>query len=467
MAIDFKKRRIVDEMKRSLSGSSVLVVGFGKSGEETARVLASMGAKISIYDDKPVAKITASTAFKELSTKGAIYYPPGTMADQIIQNVDLVIQSPGVPYDHPLLTTAMVNLVPFWSEIELAYRLIDTPIIGITGTNGKTTTTTLVGEILKADGTEARVAGNIGKPLISVSHLDNADVVVAEISSFQLESVETFQPFIAAILNLAPDHLDRHYMMDRYLDIKMRIFERQTEDNFAIINFDDETLREKAQQIPSRVIFFSRREELENGVFIRQGKMISRIDEEKEICSTQLAMRGVHNLENALAAAAIALCAGASPEAIGKSLRSFRGVEHRIEFVAEIRGIRFFNDSKATNPDSAIVALKSFDEPLVLIAGGLEKGTPFDDLSRAIATRCKGVVLIGEAAGSISSGLKDVGFGNVKKAESLDEAVKAAFEFAEAGDVVLLSPACASFDMFDNFEVRGNIFKEAVWSLKG
>jgi UDP-N-acetylmuramoylalanine--D-glutamate ligase len=363
---------------------------------------------------------------------------------------------------------AQTHQIPVIGELELAYRYCKAPFVAITGTNGKTTTTTLTGELLKQTGKEVLVGGNIGIPLIgSVENLQEQDVVVAEVSSFQLETTKTFCPHLALMLNLTPDHLDRHGDMAGYLAAKAKIFANQKESDYLILNYDDEALRGLAQQSNGRVIFFSQQHKLEEGVYLDDGKVLLQLDgKQVVICATEeIAIKGKHNLENAMGAILLAYLSGVAPEAIRDVLMSFPGVEHRLEPVRTLHEVLYINDSKGTNPDSTIKALEAYARPIVVILGGKNKGSDFTQLAQLVKQRVKKAVVLGQAKSVIVEALERAGFHDYIETETFAEAVAAAADLAEAGDIVLLSPACASWDMFSSYEERGNLFKELVMAL--
>jgi UDP-N-acetylmuramoylalanine--D-glutamate ligase len=352
----------------------------------------------------------------------------------------------------------------------VAYAYIKAPIIGITGTNGKTTTTTLVAEILKRAGKRVHLGGNIGTPLVSLAAGSNPrDVVVTELSSFQLENTREFRPHISAFLNMAPDHLDHHGTFEAYLEAKANIFRNQQPEDFAVLNYDDPVVQALKSKIKAQIILFSRRQPLALGVSIRDGNIVitGKQADEAVIAVKDLALPGQHNLENSLAAVAITHAAGVSPTVMAEVLATFPGVEHRMEPVAEIAGVKFVNDSKGTNPDAAIRALESYEEPIVLIAGGKDKGSDFQEFARAIRARVTRLVLLGQTREKIGKACSAVGFKDYTYVDSLEDAVQEAFKLARAGDLVLLSPACASWDMFTSFEERGCLFKALVSALEG
>lgn len=449
----------------NLKNKRVLVVGIGKSGLAVAGFLAGKGASVTITDKKARQDLgQAVNSLPKEVTVAAGAYPEVTP-----DSFDMVVTSPGVPLTEQPLRQALERKVPLLSELELAYRFARSPVVAITGTNGKTTTTTLTGEIFKAAGRRVLVGGNIGLPLVAeVEKYAREDIIVAEVSSFQLECIHRFKPKVSIILNFTPDHLDRHGTFENYILAKARIFENQGPEDFAVLNFDDPKVAAWAEQVKAQVIFFSRRHKLEKGVYVRQDRIIIDLGQgSKDVCSVKdIFIRGNHNLENALAATAAAAALGVEPEVIAEVLRTFRGVPHRMEHVAEIDGVVYINDSKGTNPDAAMKALDSYDQPLVLIAGGRNKGSDFTAFAAKVREKVRALVVLGECADKIIESMNKVGFSNIYRAHTLEEAVRKAAEVANPGEIVLLSPACASWDMFKDFEQRGEKFKEVVLSLR-
>lgn len=443
----------------------VLILGLARSGSAAAIKLSNLGAHVTISDIKPRETFKNADALELKGIKLVFEGHPLTLLD----NCDLLVLSPGIPSDIEIVTEAKKRNIPVISELELGYWFAASPIIAITGTNGKTTTTTLIGEILKNDGKRVTVAGNIGIPLVSeVEKTLENDYLVVEVSSFQLENILYFKPKISIILNITEDHLNRHKTLENYVNIKARIFENQTEEDYTILNYDDAVVRELARYAKSDVWFFSRKDVVRQGACIEndmiviknKGKTypIAKVDE--------IGIKGSHNLENALAAACSTYLANSKVSSIAKTLKSFRGIEHRLEFVAEINGIKFINDSKATNPDAAQKAIEAVDGPIILIAGGYDKKSDYTDFVKSFDGKVKKLILIGETADVIENAAIKQGFLNVEKVNSLKEAVMCGYRAASCEDTVLLSPACASWDMFANFEERGRLFKEAVNSLK-
>jgi UDP-N-acetylmuramoylalanine--D-glutamate ligase len=379
---------------------------------------------------------------------------------------DLIVVSPGVPVDAPPLVQARALGEAVIGEIELAAQFLPGSIVAITGSNGKTTTTTLTGEIMTAAGLPALVGGNIGTPAISLAERAKAEtVIVLEISSFQLETIQTFRPKVAVVLNVTPDHLDRHRTFEVYVDAKARIFENQQASDFAVLNADDPTCVAMASRTRAQVFWFSRQKEVQQGAWVRDGNIVFRDTkgQQREIMQvSEIPLKGVHNLENVLAAVCAGVLMGCAPEKIRQAVSSFKAVEHRLEFVATIRGVDYYNDSKATNVDATIKAIESFPANIHLILGGKDKGSDYSVLNDLLRQRVKRVYTIGAAAAKIESQIKGP---EVVHAETLENAIRKANSVAKSGDVVLLAPACASFDQFKNYEHRGKVFKEIVRGL--
>src|SRR6201981_1706224 len=446
-----------------LKGKRVLVIGLARTGVATAMFCAERGAVITATDTRSADEL--GDCVSRLRHEG-IQLQLGGYSNAILHEQELVVPSPGVPADSPLLLKAREIKITVWSEIELAFRFLHGQLIGITGSNGKTTTTTLVDHILRHAGFSSVLAGNIGTPLIAtVGQSSESTITAAELSSFQLELIEAFRPNISVLLNLTPDHLDRHKTFSAYAAAKARIFENQTEEDSVIINLDDTASREIAPSRPD-VFWFSRKINVEQGAFVKNGKLIfRRNNQEEEILNCdEIPLPGAHNLENVLAATIAARLAGAQHTQIAEAVRSFPGVEHRIEFVAEIHGVRYYNDSKATNVDATLKALEAFPGRIIVILGGKDKDSDYTQLRAALREKAILALLIGSAAGKIEHQME----GNValRRAETLQNAVQFDAQAAHAGDIVLLAPACASFDQFQNYEQRGRVFKELVHQLQ-
>ena len=445
-----------------LNNKRVLVVGLGKSGVASALFLKAHGAKVTVSDTKSGDELRDE--IPALLDQG-ITVETGGHGERTFREQDLIVVSPGIPVDAPLLVQARSWGETVIGEIELAAQFLPGPIVAITGSNGKTTTTTLTGEILTAGGLTTLVGGNIGTPAISFAEIAKPEtVIVLEVSSFQLETIQTFRPKVAVVLNVTPDHLDRHRTFDAYVDAKARMFENQTAEDFAVLNEDDPTCVAMAARTRAQVFWFSRHKEVKQGAWVREGNIFFRDgSQQSEILQvSEIPLKGAHNLENVLAAACAGALMGCAPEKIRQAVRDFKAVEHRLEFVATIRGVDYYNDSKATNVDATIKALESFLANIHLILGGKDKGSDYSVLNDLLRQRVKRVYTIGAAAAKIESQIKDV---EVVHAEILENAVRKANAVAQPGDVVLLAPACASFDQFKNYERRGQRFKEIVRGL--
>jgi UDP-N-acetylmuramoylalanine--D-glutamate ligase len=448
----------------SLAGSRVTVVGLARSGLAAARMLHEVGARVTGLDAKPAAALGREAL--ALRDAGVRLLSGGSDA-AAFAGAALVVVSPGVALDSPQLAPARAAGVPIIGELELGWRAMEAETIAITGTNGKTTTTALTGALLAEQPRPVLVAGNIGMPVAAHAATFPRDgLLVAEVSSFQLETIDTFQPRVAAVLNVTPDHLDRHGSFDAYLEAKARIFMNQSPADCAVLNADDPAAAALARRTRARVLWFSRRRALEPGAFVRDGWIAAKLNgHEEAICPlAEMQLRGAHNVENVLAATVCGLWLGLGASAIRRAIGRFRAVEHRIEFVRDLRGVQFYNDSKGTNVASTIKALESFDERVVLIAGGKGKGQDFAPLAETARGRVGHVVVIGEDGPKIAAALVAAGIA-VTTAASMQAAIEAARAQAGRGDVVLLSPACASFDMFDNYEHRGDVFKKLVGAL--
>lgn len=449
----------------------VCIIGYGKSGRAAADRLLAAGAIVKVSEANNVgAGLKPARTENELDVRSEnIQFEYGGHTIDFCCDSDIIVVSPGVHLDIPAIEEARKKDIPVISEIELAFLFFSKPVIAVTGTNGKTTTTTLIGEMLKKARLRVAVAGNIGIPLVSVDD-SILDYIVVEVSSYQLETIDRFRPNIAVMLNLTPDHMDRYKTMEAYAAAKKRLFMNQTPDDVCVYNCDDPLVREIVTDNAARKMPFSRKEALDTGLFVNDGFAV-RLNENitETVFRTQdVRIKGLHNLENALAASSAALACGVPASDIEETLKAFPGVEHRIEFVRELDGVRFFNDSKATNPDSTVVALKALagdGGSTVLILGGRDKGTPLKEMCDTIISCAGSVVLIGEAADRFEWEIKERGFMSVKRASSLEEAVNISRSISSAGDKVLLSPACASFDMFKDFEHRGKVFKEIVNNL--
>ena len=451
-----------------LEGKKVLVVGAGRSGVAAARFLAARGAVVALNDRK--ALIDWPNEALRLKAEG-VGLLPGDAPTWLLDQIEIVVLSPGVPSKSIPVRYAERAGAQVIGEVELAWRHLRGRVVGITGTNGKTTTTALVGELLKDAGIPTQVGGNIGTPLVELVEDSREDGwTVAELSSFQLETIREFRPSVAVVLNVMPDHMDRYESLMDYAAAKHRIFRNQQEGDAAVLNADDEIVASWAEGLRAHVTFFSTERELEEGLFLRGGReLVARTREGERVLLTrdEMRLKGLHNVQNVLAALAAGLACGASPDSMRETIRRFAPVEHRLEFVAEVGGISFYNDSKATNVDAAVKAMEALsDEPgsLVLILGGRGKNAPYAPLAPLVRDKARALILIGEDADRIESELKD--YAPTVRASDMTEAVRRGYEAARPGDSVLLAPACASFDMFTSFEHRGRAFKEAVKSIQ-
>ena len=438
----------------SFEEKKVLVVGTGKSG------VAATGC--------PVCGCPAEFFEKNPSLNG-VSLILGDLSDEQIKQFDIAVLSPGVPTDIPMVNRLRDAGVKIWGEIELAYAFGKGRIIAITGTNGKTTTTALTGEIMADHYDDVRVVGNIGIPYTSmVQGTTEETVTVAEISSFQLETIHEFRPHVSAILNITPDHLNRHHTMENYIKAKEDITKNQTADDFCVLNYEDEVLRNFAEKCPAKVIFFSSRRVLDEGFYLDGEEIMYAHDNKTDrvINVNDLNLLGRHNYENVMAACAMSVSIGVPMDKIVEVLKTFKAVEHRIEYVTEKRGVRFYNDSKGTNPDAAIQGIRAMNRPTLLIGGGYDKQSEYDEWIEAFDGKVKELVLIGQTADKIEACAKKHGFNNVVKKETFEDAITYCYDHAVSGDAVLLSPACASWGMFPNYEERGRIFKEIVNGLE-
>lgn len=445
-------------------GDAILIIGAARSGVASAEYLLSIGKQIVISDMNTKLAEDVETQLGHAS----VSYVWGKQPDVAALQPELIVMSPGVPLSIPPVVKARELGIPVISEPELAFRYSDVPFVAITGTNGKTTTTTLTAFLLEKEGRKVVAGGNIGLPLISqCPQMSANDIVVAEMSSFQLESVDSFCPKVAVVMNLTPDHLDRHKTMEAYAAAKANIFKNQGPEEYLLLNKDDAIVAAMAAGAKSHVYYFSQQEILDEGIWLEDGNLVYRLDKNGApqvlIPAAEIGIVGSHNWQNAMAASLAALLMGQQPEIIAERLRAFKGVAHRMEPVATIDGVLYVNDSKGTNPDSTEKALGSYGErPIVLIAGGRNKGSDMAVLVPLMRAHCRGVVLVGEATGDFIDAFERTDYTDYVCADSFEDAVAKAREMAQSGDVVLLSPACASWDMFDNFEQRGDLFKELV-----
>jgi len=446
-----------------LRGKKVLVVGAARSGEAAASLLLRHKARVTLTDIRTEAELESSLT--SLRKRG-VELETGRHRLETFLNSELIVLSPGVPLTIEPLQEAKGRGILVISEVELAYHFLKGKIIGVTGSNGKSTTANLIGEVLNQGGYKVVVAGNIGNPLCGVLNNEVVDYYVVELSSFQLESIVAFRPHISLLLNLTPDHLDRYPNFKDYIRAKEKIFENQTPEDYAILNADDPVSQPLIKRLPLNKLLFSRKKRLESrGVFLKGDYMVYRNGEDREIIRTEeIGIQGSHNLENAMAAAAVGILRGAEPCSIRNALKSFRGLEHRLEYVISIKGIAFYNDSKATNIGAVCKSLESFSGNIILLLGGRDKGGDFTQLRGLVEEKVKLILVIGEAKEKILSSLQ--GTVPLLPCSTMREAMETGFHRGKAGDTFLLAPGCTSFDMFANFEERGRVFKEQANRLR-
>ena len=448
-----------------VTGKKVLVFGSGISGIGAVKLLEDHGAEVILYDGND--KLDKVAMKEQLGDGVKAVIILGEFPEKLIDTLDIAVLSPGVPTDLPVVNAMRDKKVAVIGEVELAYAFGKGDVLAITGTNGKTTTTTLLGEIMKAYKEHTYVVGNIGNPYtVAARQMEEDAVAVAEMSSFQLESIVTFRPKVSAILNFTPDHLNRHHTMEAYVNAKKNIAKNQTAEDYCILNYEDERTREFGEHIDAQVIYFSSRQKLEKGIYLDNGNMIYKNPEEVLVCNVdELQLLGMHNYENYMAAVAMAAVYGVPMDIIRKVIRAFKGVEHRIEYVTEKNGVVYYNDSKGTNPDAAIKGIQAMNRRTVLLGGGYDKGSEFTEWINAFDGKVKKLILIGATKEKIAADAEKCGFHDYVFADTFEEAVLLAAKTAESGEAVLLSPACASWGMFPNYEVRGDEFKRIVNSL--
>ncbi len=446
----------------------VLIAGTGKSGVNAGKLLLKKGAQIVFYDEN--AELDVEQLLGQFPERGEIKVVLGELNDSVLQDIDLCVISPGIPVDSDMANTVRDKHIPIWSEIELAYQAGAGKLAAITGTNGKTTTTSLVGEIFADYTKNSFTVGNIGIPYTEVAlEMNEASYTVAEVSSFQLETIVDFHPHVSAVLNVTPDHLNRHYTMENYASVKLDVCKNQTEEDYLVLNYDDPITKKMAKdkRVKAKVIYFSRLHNIEEGICLADDRIVLRENgtEQKVIATKDLILLGGHNVENYMAGIAVAYYMGIPMENIVSVLKTFKGVAHRIEFVKEVNGVAYYNDSKGTNPDAAIKGIQAMNRKTMLIGGGYDKKVAFDDWIEAFNGKVKKLVLIGQTAQLIADTAAKHGFTDVVFADNLKEAVDICAKEAEPGEAVLLSPACASWGQFDNYEQRGDMFKEYVNQL--
>lgn len=451
----------------NLSGKRVLVFGSGKSGIGAADLLGQVGACPLIYDGN--AEIDKEAVLHKTEHVKEMEIYAGELPGEVQKSLDLVVLSPGVPTDLPLVKSFYEQGLPVWGEVELAYRIGKGRVLAITGTNGKTTTTALLGKIMSDAEDSVFVVGNIGTPYTSKAlEMKENSTTVAEISSFQLETIEKFAPEVSAILNITEDHLNRHHTMEEYIRVKELIVKNQTRENYCILNYEDEVLREFGKHIVPKTVYFSSARKLEEGIYLDGDQIILKTEKEEisVVRTGELKLLGTHNFENVMAAVAMAYYAGVPMESIRRSICEFTAVEHRIEYVTEKNGVVYYNDSKGTNPDASIKGIQAMNRPTLLIGGGYDKGSSYDEWLNSFDGKVRYLVLIGQTKEKIRDAADRLGVCPCILCEDLEEAVKVCAEKANPGDAVLLSPACASWGQFDNYEQRGDMFKEYVKNLK-
>jgi UDP-N-acetylmuramoylalanine--D-glutamate ligase len=452
-----------------VSGKKALVVGMAKSGTASARLLIEKGAKVTVYDAKREEDLKDSIRAEiEKLPAAKLLGADDETVSAYVEGIDLMVLSPGVPLNLPFIRKAYALEKKVIAEMELGYLFSNAEFVAITGTNGKTTTTALTGEIFKNAGKNTYVLGNIGIPISEMAlQTRPGDVVVAETAALQLETTETFRPRACTVLNITEDHLNRYGTMENYTNAKAMVFQNQTKDDFCVLNYDNEIARSLAPRVKSRLLWFSRKCEPGEGAFVRGDDMVFVFEGlEKYICNIKdIRIPGSHNLENALAACALASAMGIPAQAIRRTLAEFPGVEHRIEFVKEVNGVRYINDSKGTNPDATIKAIEAMTAPTILLLGGSEKNSDFVPMFETMTEHITGIVALGATAGRILEAARVCGYRNIVRADGFRDAVLKARDMAKPGMNVLLSPACASYDMFTDFEERGRVFKEIVNSL--
>ena len=443
----------------------VLVFGSGISGIGACQLLEAVGKEVVLYDGNTSLNPEEMKRQIGEGTKAEIIL--GELSGEAMETLDFVVMSPGVPTDLPIVNKMREMGLPIWGEVELAYTYGKGDVLAITGTNGKTTTTALLGEIMKNYKESVFVVGNIGNPYTTEAlNMKEESVAVAEVSSFQLETIHAFRPRVSAILNITPDHLNRHHTMENYIQAKEDITKNQTEEDTCVLNYEDEVTRKFGENLKAKVLYFSSQRKLEKGIYLEAGNIVYCEEEPVVVCHVnELKLLGTHNYENVMAAVAMAAAYGVPMDIIRKTVKEFAGVAHRIEFVCEKNGVAYYNDSKGTNPDAAIKGIQAMNRPTLLIGGGYDKDSEYDEWIESFEGKVKYFVLLGQTREKIAKTARRLGFENIIMAESLEEAVATCAKLAEPGDAVLLSPACASWGMFKNYEERGDKFKSYVNAL--
>ena len=448
-----------------MNNQKVLVFGSGISGIGATRLLEQVGREVILYDGN--ASLDAEKIKKQIGEQTKTEVILGDLQEDVMKTLDLVVMSPGVPTDLPIVNKMRDMGIPIWGEIELAFTYGKGDVLAITGTNGKTTTTALLGEIMKNYKKSVYVVGNIGNPYTEVAlDMSEESVAVAEVSSFQLETIHEFRPCVSAILNITPDHLNRHHTMEAYIEAKEDVAKNQTKDDTCVLNYEDEVLKKFGENVNAEVLYFSSRRKLDKGIYLENENIVYKDEEETVVCHVEeLQLLGTHNYENVMAATAMAIAYGVPMDVIRKTIKAFAGVAHRIEFVCEKNGVAYYNDSKGTNPDAAIKAVEAMNRKTLLIGGGYDKDSEYEEWIQSFDGKVKHLVLLGQTREKIAETSKKLGFENIIMVDSLEEAVATCAKMAEPGEAVLLSPACASWGMFKNYEERGDKFKEFVNAL--
>ena len=448
-----------------MNNQKVLVFGSGISGIGATRLREQVGREVILYDGN--ASLDAEKIKKQIGEQTKTEVILGDLQEDVMKTLDLVVMSPGVPTDLPIVNKMRDMGIPIWGEIELAFTYGKGDVLAITGTNGKTTTTALLGEIMKNYKESVYVVGNIGNPYTEVAlDMSEESVAVAEVSSFQLETIHAFRPCVSAILNITPDHLNRHHTMEAYIEAKEDVAKNQTKDDTCVLNYEDEVLKKFGENVNAEVLYFSSRRKLDKGIYLENGNIVYKDEEETVVCHVEeLQLLGTHNYENVMAATAMAIAYGVPMDVIRKTIKAFAGVAHRIEFVCEKNGVAYYNDSKGTNPDAAIKAVEAMNRKTLLIGGGYDKDSEYEEWIQSFDGKVKHLVLLGQTREKIAETAKKLGFENIIMVDSLEEAVATCAKLAEPGEAVLLSPACASWGMFKNYEERGDKFKEFVNAL--